>query len=157
MLAVAGFRALSNPRAQEDEMAQASENTVLYTAVYQDVAAALADLEAFEQLHKVEMIGKYDAAVIDTESGKPHIVKRADHPVIRLIPESLGSGPLPRRELHEAARALDPGEAALIVIGEPTLEKGFEAAVTRAAKTVRRDLNAATDELARELVDAFKA
>jgi hypothetical protein len=41
-------------------------------------------------LHKDEMIGQYDAAVIDKEGGKPHVVKRADRPRIRAIPEWLG-------------------------------------------------------------------
>jgi hypothetical protein len=109
-------------------------------------------------VHKAEVIGNYDAAVNDQEHGEPHVVKRADHPAVRVIPEALGSGTLPRHELH--ARALDPGEAALIVIGEPTLEKAFEKTVTRAAKTAKtakRDMKAATDELARELIEAFKS
>jgi hypothetical protein len=133
-----------------------TENAVLYTAVYDDVNLAQADLAAFEELHKLEMIGKYDAAIIDQEDGKPHIVKRADRPVIRVIPEWFGSGTLPRTELHEAAQALGQGESALIVVGEPTLGRGFERAITRASKTFKRDLDAATDELERELVEAVK-
>jgi hypothetical protein len=137
-------------------MADKSEDAVLYAAVYNEVDSALADLDAFEQLHKAAVIGKYDAAVIDNEEGKPHVVKRADRPAIRLIPESFGSGKLPRRELHEVAQALDSGEAALMVIGEPTLQKGFERAVTRAAKTVEREMDATTDELAEDLLEASK-
>ena len=135
-------------------MAKSSESAVLYTAVYGDVDAALADLAAFEQLHKAQVIGKYDAAVVDSKDGEPHVVKRVDRPAVRVIPEWLGSGTLARRELHDAARALDPGEAALIVVGEPTLAKGFERAVTRAAKMAQRELNAAADELARDLTEA---
>ncbi len=135
-------------------MTESSGTAVLYTAVYDDVDAALADLAAFEQLHKAEMIGKYDAAVVDSKDGEPHIVKRVDRPAVRVIPEWLGSGTLARRELHDAARALDAGEAALILVGEPTLAEGFERAVTRAAKTAQRELNAATDELARDLTEA---
>jgi hypothetical protein len=137
-------------------MADKSEDAVLYAAVYHELDPALADLEAFEQLHKAQVIGKYDAAVIDNEEGKPHVVKRADSPAIRLIPEWFGSGKLPRRELHDVAQALDSGEAALMVIGEPTLQKGFEQAVTRAAKTVKRDLDATTDELAKDLLEASR-
>ncbi len=134
----------------------ASEHTVLYTAVYNDIDAALADLGALEQLHKAERIGSYDAAVVDKKDGEPHVVKRVDRPAVRVIPEWLGSGTLARRELHDAARALEPGEAALIVVGEPTLESGFKKAVTRAAKTAKRELNAATDELAKDLTEAVK-
>ena len=135
-------------------MTESSETAVLYTAVYDDVDAALADLAAFEQLHKAEMVGKYDAAVVDSKDGEPHIVKRVDRPAVRVIPEWLGSGTLARRELHDAARALDAGEAALIVVGEATLAKGFEKAVTRAAKSLTRELGAATDELAKDLTEA---
>ena len=134
----------------------ASENAVLYTAVYNDVDPALADLGALEQLHKAELIGNYDAAVIDKKDGEPHVVKRVDRPAVRVIPQWLGSGTLARRELHDAARALEPGEAALIVVGEPTLESGFKKAVTKAAKTAKRELNAATDELAKDLTEAVK-
>jgi hypothetical protein len=133
-----------------------SEEAVLYAAVYNDVDSALADLETFEQLQKAKVIGKYDAAVIDQEEGKPHIVKRADHPRMQVIAEWFGAGKLPRRELDEAAQALDSGQAELVVIGEPTLQKGFEQAVTKAANTIRRELNATTDELAQQLIAASK-
>ena len=69
---------------------------VLYTAAYDSVSAALTDLDAVEQLHKDAMIGRYDAAVIDKENGKPHIVRRMDRPGVRVIPEWFGGGTLPR-------------------------------------------------------------
>jgi hypothetical protein len=136
-------------------MAKSSGSAVLYTAVYDGVDAALADLAAFEQLHKAQMIGKYDAAGVDKKDGEPHLVKRVDRPAVRVIPEWLGSGTLARRELHDAARALDTGEAALIVVGEDTLAKGFERAVTRAAKTGKRELDASIDEPAEDLTGAL--
>ena len=96
---------------------------VVYAAAYETVEDALADLDAIEQLHKDEMIGQYDAAVIDKEDGKPHVVKRMDRPHIRVIPEWFGGGALPRKELHEAAEALTADEAGLIAVGDPTIEK----------------------------------
>ena len=60
---------------------------LVYAAAYETVEAALADLDAIEQAHKDEVIGQYDAAVIDKEDGKPHVVKRMDRPHIRVIPE----------------------------------------------------------------------
>jgi hypothetical protein len=130
---------------------------VLYTAVYDDSDLALADLAAFEALHKAEVLGKYDAAVIDKQEGKPRIVKRADHPAIRFIPELFGGGELPRSQLREAAESLEPSQSALIVVGEATLEKGFDRAVTRGIKTVKREMDAATDALAKELTESLKA
>jgi hypothetical protein len=124
--------------------------------VYHDVNDALADLDGIEQLHEDSIIGKYDAAVIDQENGKPHIVKRTDRPRIRVIPEMLDSGTLPRNELKDAAKELGTGQAALIVAGEPTLAKGFDKAVTKADKVIKRSLDASTDEIASELQDAVK-
>ncbi len=135
----------------------ANQEMALYTAVYSNVTAALADLDALEEMHKDEMIGKYDAAVIDKENGKPHIVKRMDRPRVRVIPEGLGSGALPRKELKEAADELTSTEAGLIVAGEPTIEKGFDKAVTGAARIVKRSVDATTDEIASELQDAVRS
>jgi hypothetical protein len=131
------------------------DNMVLYSAVYDDLDDALSDLDAIEQLHKDSIVGKFDAAVIDVEDGQPHIVKRMDRPRIRVIPEAFGSGTLRRKELKEAASGLSADEAALIVAGEPTLEKGFDKAVSKATKVVKRTLDASTDEVASELQEAL--
>ena len=94
---------------------------MLYTAVYENVTAALDDLEALENCTRMNSSG-YDAAVIDHENGTPHIAKRVDRPRIRAIPEMFGGGTLPRRELMEAAQELISDRAGLIVVGEPTLK-----------------------------------
>lgn len=59
-------------------MATESRERFLYTAVYNDVAAAKVDLGAVEEMHEAEMIGNYDAAVVDREDGTAHVVKRVD-------------------------------------------------------------------------------
>ncbi len=133
----------------------AESNMALYTAVYEGVTPALEDLGAIEELHEDSMIGKYDAAVIDQEEGKPHIVKRMDRPHIRVIPEMFGGGTLPRKELKEAAQELTSNEAGLVVVGEPTIDKAFDKAVTHAAKVVKRSLDATADEIEDELKEAF--
>jgi len=133
-----------------------NKSMVLYAASYESASAALTALGDIEQLHKDEMIGKYDAAVIDKENGKPHIVKRMDRPGIRVIPEWFGGGTLPRKELHEAAEALTANAAGLVVVGEPTIEKALDKALTGAAKVVKHEVNATTDEIAGELQEALK-
>jgi len=133
------------------------DNMVLYTALYDGVDPALDDLDAIEQLHEGAVIGKFDAAVVDQENGKPHIVKRMDRPRVRIIPEAFGSGTLRRKELKEAAGELSGSQAALIVAGEPTLEKAFDQAVTKADKVIKRSLDATTDEVASELHEAVKS
>jgi hypothetical protein len=129
---------------------------VVYAAAYESAEAALADLDAVGQLHKDEMIGQYDAAVIDQEDGKPHVVKRMDRPHIRVIPEWFGGGTLPRKELHETAKQLTASEAGLIAVGEPTIEQGLDKALTKASKVVKRTVEATTDEITRELQEALK-
>jgi hypothetical protein len=104
-----------------------------------------------------EMIGQYDAAVIGKEDGKPHVVKRMDRPHIRVIPEWFGGGTLPRKELHEAAEQLTAGQAGLIAVGEPTIEKGLDQALTKSAKVVKRTVEATTGELTSELQEALKS
>jgi hypothetical protein len=129
---------------------------VVYAAAYQTVDAALADLDAVEQLHKEEMIGQYDAAVIDQEDGKPHVVKRMDRPRIRVIPEWFGGGTLPRKELHEAAEQLTASQAGLLAVGEPTIEQALDKVLTQASKVVKRTVEATTDEITSELQEALK-
>ncbi|MGO9581284.1 MAG: hypothetical protein ACLP36_00595 [Acidimicrobiales bacterium] len=139
---------------KKDKDKDKDDGLSVYVAVYDSKEDALADLDAIEKLHEDYLVGTYDAAVVDQEKGKPHIVKRMDRPSIRVIPEELGFGKLSRKELHEAAKELSANEAGLIVVGEVTLEKAFDAAVTRASKTLKSVFDGTTDELAQEMRQA---
>jgi hypothetical protein len=134
-----------------------SSELALYTAFYENVDAALADLDDLDELRKDDLIGKYDAAVVDVEGGKPHIVKRMDRPRIRVIPEQLGRGTLPRKELQEAATELHDNEAGLIVVGEPTIEKAFDKAVEGANRVIKGAFDATADEVAAALQAAARS
>jgi len=134
-----------------------ADNSVAYVAVYDSVDTALADLDALGELHDEDVVGKYDAAVIDQESGKPHIVKRVDRPRINVLPELVGRGALPSGELKDAAKTLDPGEAALIAIGDPTLDKAFTKAVSHADKVAKQDFEADVDQLSADLIKAAQS
>ena len=129
---------------------------VVYAATYDSVSAAETDLDAIDQLHKDQMIGSFDAAVIDKKDGKPHIAKRMDRPGVRVIPEWFGGGTLPRKELREAAQDLTSSQAGLIAVGEPTIEKALDNALTNADKVVKRTVDASTDEITSELAEALK-
>ena len=94
--------------------------------------------------------------MIDQQDGESHIVKRMDRSRLRAIPELFGGGTLPRKELKEAAEALTANQAGMIAVGEPTIEKGLDKAFTGAAKTVKRSVDAATDEITSELREALK-
>jgi hypothetical protein len=129
----------------------------VYAASYDTVPAALKALDAIEQLHKDEMIGSYDAAVVDKENGKPHIAKRMDRPRVRVIPEAFGGGALPRKELKQAAAELTANQAGLIVVGEPTIGKGISKALETADKVVTATVDADVDEITSELQEALKS
>ena len=130
------------------------EYVVVYAATYPTVAAALAVLDTIEHLDK-EVSGPYDAAVVDKENGKAHVVKRMDHPHARIIPEWFGGGTLTRKELDEAAKQLLADEAGLIVIGEATIEPAVDQALTGTAKVFKREVEATVDQISSELHTAF--
>jgi hypothetical protein len=130
------------------------KEAAVYVAVYNNIDDAFSDLDDIEQLHKDDLIGVYDAAIVDQQNGKPHIAKRIDRPRVRVIPEAFGSGTLKRKELHEAAQELAANQYGMIVVGEPTIEQAFDKAVTRAQKTLKRTVDATADEIADEMKQA---
>ena len=128
------------------------EYVVVYAAAYPPVAAAQAVLDTIGH----HVVGAdYDAAVIDQENGKPHVVKRLDHPHSRIIPEWFGGGTLTRKELDEAAQELLADQAGLIVIGSAALEPELDKALT-GTKVVKREIMATIDQITSELQEAFK-
>jgi uncharacterized membrane protein len=129
----------------------------VYAASFSSVADAETALDAIEQLYKDGAVGTLDAAVIDKENGKPHIVKRLDRPRIRIIPELFGGGALPRKELHEAAAELAADQAGLLVVsGEPVAEKVLDKALAGAAKVAKHRVDATIDQISSELQEALK-
>jgi hypothetical protein len=121
------------------------DNSVAYAAGHSHRDSAMADLDALRELPDDDVIGNHDAAVIDQENGKPHIVKRVDRPHINIVSELVGRGALPSGQPRHAAKALKPGEAALLVVGEPTLEKALAKAVARANKVAKESFDADAD------------
>jgi uncharacterized membrane protein len=141
------------------EVTMAKEKDLaFYVAIYENVDLAKADLDAIEKLHKDDLVGTFDAAVVDKENDKPHIVKRMSRPMVRVIPDLFGGDAawLPYDELHDAAAALSSSEAGLIVVGEPTLDKAFDKAVTHATKTLKHVVDSTADELAKEMKEAAR-
>jgi uncharacterized membrane protein len=123
----------------------------VYAASFSSVTDAENALDAIEQLYKDGAVGTLDAAVIDKENGKPHVVKRLDRPRIRIIPA------LPRKELHEAAAELTADQAGLLMVsGEPVAEKVLDKALTGAAKVVKHRVDATIDQIGSELQEALK-
>jgi hypothetical protein len=132
------------------------EYVVVYAVTYPTAAAALAVLETIEHLHN-EVNGEYDAAVVDNENGKAHVVKRMDHRHIRVIPERFGGGELTRKELNDAAEELIADEAGLIVVGSAAIEPAVDQALTGTPKVFKREIEATIDQITSELQEAFKS
>jgi uncharacterized membrane protein len=130
---------------------------VVHVAAFSSVPDAEQALATIEQLYKDEAVGTLDAAVIDKENGKPHVVKRMDRPGIRVIPEWFGGGALPRKELREAAEQLTADQAGLLVVSsEPVIDKAVDKALSGAGKVVKHKVDATIDQITRELQEALK-
>ena len=132
------------------------EYVVVYAAAYPTVGAAQSVLATIEHLPSAEVDGPYDAAVIAKEDGKPHVVKRMDHPRARIIPEWFGGGELTRKELNDAAEELVADEAGLVVVGEASIEPALDKVFT-GTKVVRREITATIAQITSELQEAFKS
>ena len=133
------------------------DQLVVHVAAFSSVADAEQALATIEQLYKDGAVGTLDAAVIDKENGKPHVVKRLDRPGIRIIPEWFGGGALPRQELREAAEQLTADQAGLLVVSsEPVIEKAVDKALNGAGQVVKHKVDATIDQITRELQEALK-
>ena len=136
--------------ADKDELA-------IHVATFSSVRDAEQALAAIEQLYKEGAVGTLDAAVIDQENGKPHVVKRMARPRARVIPEWFGGGALPRKELREAAEQLTTDQAGLLVVSsEPVVEKAVDKALSGAGQVVKHKVDATVDQITSELQEALK-
>jgi hypothetical protein len=126
------------------------------TASFSSVTDAEKALDIIEQLYKTGGVGTLDAAVIDMENGKPHVVKRLDRPRVRVIPELFGGGALPRQELRAAAEELTAAQAGLLVVsGEPAIEKALDKALTGAIRVGKHEVHASIGQITSELKAAL--
>jgi uncharacterized membrane protein len=62
-----------------------------------------------------------------------------------------------RGDLKDLGETLDDGQAAIIVVGESKIEEQLQKAVTRASKTIEKQLDADSEDLKKELQEAEKA
>jgi hypothetical protein len=60
-------------------------------------------------------------------------------------------------ELKEAAAELTADQAGLVAVGEPTIEKAVDTALTGAAHVVKQTVDATTDEITSQLQEALKS
>jgi uncharacterized membrane protein len=160
-----------------------SDNPVfLYVGEYDSVEDAKADLEELKELHREDVVGTYDAAVITkNEEGKVKIVDKIEKPTQHggwaglavgaalglifppgvLVTGLLGAGAgalighleggMSRSDLKEVGEMLEKSEAALIVVGEATIERGVEEATKRAKRELKKEVRADAREIERAI------
>jgi uncharacterized membrane protein len=159
----------------------------LYLGTYPSEAAARADYDVVKDLHVAGAVGTYDAAVVTKDSdGKVHVNKdematrhggwggAAAGAVLGILfpPSILGAAVvggaiggvsghlwrgLSRSDVKELGDVIDAGEAALLIVGESTVEEAIDKAELKAEKHVSKEINANAKEVDKEIKDASKS
>lgn len=158
----------------------------VYAAAYGDRGAAEADYDELLDLHAAKLVGSYDVALVTKDhDGKIHVHKHekptqhgawggiaAGALVGILFPPSLlgaaavggllgGVGGHLRRgmsrgDVHELGEMLGEGQAALVVVGESRIREQLDEALTRAERSIEKEIDADREEFRRELQEAQK-
>lgn len=153
----------------------------VFIGAYEDVEDATADYTEVKDLYSRGVIDTYDAAVINKDfDGTVHVSKR-EKPTQKaawtgaivgavvavlfppaIIPMAAAGGltggllghimaGMSRADLKELGETLDIGTAALVVIGKTSLAEKLAKAVTRAEKTIEKQIEIDAKNLDREL------
>ncbi len=158
----------------------------LYLGTYPSEAAARADYDVVKDLHAAGAVGTYDAAVITKDAdGKVHVNKdematrhggwggAAAGAVIGILfpPSIIGtaivggaiggvSGHLwrgmSRSDVKELGDVIDAGQAALLIVGESTIQDAIDKAELKAEKHMAKEINANAKEVDKEIKEAAK-
>jgi uncharacterized membrane protein len=156
----------------------------IYAATYGDRADAFADYESLLDLHAAKLIGTYDVALIAKDAdGKVHVEKHekpTQHGAwggiavgaaigILFPPSIIGAAAvggvvggvgghlrrgISRGDAKELGDLLEGGDAALIVIGESRVAEELDKALTRAERSLEKEIDADNKEFKRELDQA---
>lgn len=160
------------------------ESVFIYVGTYLDEAAARDDYEIVKALRTAGAIGTYDAAVVTKEDGgKVHVNKdetatrhgawdgAAAGAVIGILfpPAIIGTAivgaavggvaghlwrGMSRSDVKEFGQIIDEGEAALVIVGETTLQEAVEKTGLKAEKHVAKELNVSSKDVDKAVRDA---
>ncbi|HEU4841292.1 MAG TPA: DUF1269 domain-containing protein [Ilumatobacteraceae bacterium] len=163
-----------------------ADGMFLYIGTYASEADARADYDIVKDLHIVDVIGTFDAAVITKDDkGKVHVDKdematrhagwggAAVGAVVGILfpPAVIGSAlvggaiggisghlwrGLSRSDVKELGELIDEGEAALLVVGATTLEEALDKAGLRPSKQVIKQVDASTADVDAAVADAAR-
>jgi uncharacterized membrane protein len=159
----------------------------LYAATYGSVGDADADYDALLELHHLDLVGTYDVAIINKdEHGKVH-VKKHEKPTQHgawtgiavgavagvLFPPSIiasavvggAAGGLighlargmSRGDMKDLGEVLDEGEAALVVVGQSRVAEQLDKALSRAQKSIERQIEVDGESFDSDLEQATKS
>jgi uncharacterized membrane protein len=142
------------------------EAVFIYIGTYPDEMAAQADYDVVKDLHAVGAVGTYDAAVVTKDdAGKVHVNK--DEMATRhgawggaAVGAAVGgvSGHLwrgmSRADVKELGELIDDGQAALVIVGESTIEQAVDKAELKADKQVARQLNVKSKDIDKAVREA---
>jgi uncharacterized membrane protein len=164
----------------------ADQPLFVFVGVYPSQEEAHADYEVLREAHAEGLVGTYDAAdVFKDADGKVHVHKHekptqhgawtgaAVGAVIGILfpPSIIGAGVvgagagglvghlwrgMSRSDVRELGEALDAGEAALIVVGRSRVLEQAEKLITRAERTLEKELKSDSEAFERELREAEK-
>ena len=162
------------------------DGVFIYLGTYPDEASARGDYDVVKDLHATGVVGTYDAAVIrKDENGKVHVNKdematrhggwggAAAGAVIGILfpPSIIGtaivggaiggvSGHLwrgmSRADVKDLGDVIDAGQAALLIVGESTIQEAVDKAQLKAKKHITKELNANAKEVDKAVKDAAK-
>lgn len=171
---------------EDGSAAMSDRPVFIYAATYADRADAFADYEGLLDLHAAKLLGTYDVALITKDAeGKVHVEKHekptqhgawggiAVGAVVGILfpPSIIGAAAIggvvggvgghlrkgiSRGDAKELGELLESGEAALVVIGESRVEEQLDKILTRAEKTLEKEIDADSKEFKRELEQAEK-
>ena len=158
----------------------------IYIGTYPSWAGAQDDYGVVKDLHAAGAVGTYDAAVVTKDNaGKVHVNKdematrhgawggAAVGAVVGILfPPSIIVGAavgaavggvgghlwrgMSRSDVKEFGDIIDAGQAALIVVGESTIEAAIEKAQLKAEKQVAKELNVSAKDVDKAVQDAAK-
>jgi uncharacterized membrane protein len=161
-----------------------ADGVFIYIGTYSSEAAARADYQGVKDLHALGAVGSYDAAVISKDAaGKVHVNKdematrhggwggaAAGAVVGILFPPSIIATALvggaiggisghlwrgmSRADVKELGDSIDANEAALLIVGETTIEDAVKKAQLKAEKHVAKQLGTSPKDVDKAIQDA---
>jgi uncharacterized membrane protein len=158
--------------------------TFVFIGTYPDEASAQSDYNIVKGLHEGGAVGTYDAAVVTKDaSGKVHVNKDematrhggwggvAVGALVGVLfpPSIIGAAAvggavgavgghlwrgMSRADVKELGDVIDAGQAALVVVGESTVEEAINKAGLKAEKKVAKELNVKPKDIDKAVQEA---